>query len=49
MYFKLYALALLAMIAGMEIWYDGDPWVAFLLAPAAIAGLVATIGQPKIP
>jgi hypothetical protein len=48
-YFKLYALALLAMIGGLELWYDGDPWVAFLLAPAAIAGLVAAISQPGMP
>jgi hypothetical protein len=49
MYFKLYALALLASIGALELWYDGDPWVAFLLAPAAIAGLVAAIGQPRTP
>ena len=45
MYFKLYALALLGVILGFEVYCDWEWATTLLLLPATLAALVAMTGQ----
>ena len=45
MYFKLYALALLAVIGGFEVYYDWEWATTLLLLPATLAALVTMLSR----